>query len=206
MNPNRRDHGFTLIELLVTMVLLGVVGTIIVMMVVNANRAFVRSDDESRGLGDAKNVLDQVARDIRSSREVVCDDAPNGSPPAPVLPRCATHLELWVDSDSDYAKDPDEVITWRLEPSGDGVHFNVVRTDGSGNSRVIATSLVTEALFEYCDAAALEGGNDGARCDSGQLTEPEAATLVTVTMRYDARRDAGTDERTAWTSARLRNK
>ncbi|MDZ7576701.1 MAG: type II secretion system protein [Candidatus Nanopelagicales bacterium] len=188
MNTWRRQSGFTLIELLVTMVLLGVVGTIVVIAVVNANRAFLRSDDESRGLGDAKNVLDQVARDIRSSRGVVCDGGlSDPDNPESLDPDCVAHLQLWVDSDSDYAQDATEVITWNLEQSADGEHYDVVRTEGNGNRRVIASSLIIETLFEY------------------DTPDPEDASLVTVTMTYDARPGAGIDPREAQTSARVRN-
>jgi prepilin-type N-terminal cleavage/methylation domain-containing protein len=181
VNPRARtDTGFTLVELLVTMVLISVVSMLVVAAMSQASRTFLHADDENEGLADAKNVMDRVARDIRESRGVVCDGAAQD-------PNCAYHLQLWIDGDSDYAEDPDEVVTWRLQPSPDGEHFDVWRETSAGNSRV-ASSLIVQTLFEYDTPA------------------PTDATLVNITMRYDAKVGVGVDMRTASTSARLRNK
>ena len=67
-------RGMTLIELLVAMTLLGVVSSLVVVGVRNAVRTLTHTDDENRGLQDAKVILDRLSRDIRQARGVVCDD------------------------------------------------------------------------------------------------------------------------------------
>ena len=71
--PPSSEEGFTLTELLIVMVVLGIVSTIVVVMFTRASESFLRADDESVGLGEAKTVLDRVSRDIRESRGIVCN-------------------------------------------------------------------------------------------------------------------------------------
>lgn len=183
-----QDQGFTLVELLVAMVLIGAVSSLVVGAASQSARTFVHANDESQGLSDAKNVLDRVARDIRESRGVVCDGGlSDPTDPLSVDPNCAAHLQVWIDDDSDYAQDPEEVVTWRLQASGDGEHYDVWRTRGTAPGQQVANSLIVKTLFEY------------------DTPVPTDATLVAVTMQYDAITGVGVDLRTAETSARLRN-
>lgn len=185
----QEDDGITLIELLVTMFLMGVVSTLVVAAVSQASRVLIRTDDEATGLADAKVVMDRLGRDIREARSVVCDGASWD-------PSCGAHLQLWVDSDSDYVETPTEVITWRLIPNADGEHFDVVRIVGTGvggtptSTQVQASSLIVDAIFTY---------------DGGAGTA-ESAEQVDITLTYDSKVDVGSDDRTAVFSARLRNK
>lgn len=189
------DTGMSLVEMLVTIVLIGVVSMLVVSAMVVASRTFLQTSDENQGLADAKVVMDRVARDIREARSVVCDGGlADPSDPTSTDPTCAAHLQLWIDDDSDYGQDEDEVVTWQLRASGDGIHYDVWRVQGSGeNGNVqteqrIASSLVVQTLFTY-DAAT-----------------PEEANAVTATMQYDALVGVGTDTREATVTARLRNK
>ena len=79
---SRDEQGMTLIEVLVAMSLLGVVSALVIVGVQNAVRVVSHTDDENRGLQDAKVILDRLSRDIRQARGVVCDDAAaaNGDP------------------------------------------------------------------------------------------------------------------------------
>jgi len=81
MNRFRRarndDRGMTLVELLVTMVLLGVIGTLVTSAMVNAARTVVHVDDENKGLQDAKVIL---GRELRHTIEKV---SPEAAKPAP---------------------------------------------------------------------------------------------------------------------------
>ena len=119
----RSHRGMTLIELMVAMTLLGVVSSLVVVGVQQAGRILTHTDDENRGLQDAKVILDRLSRDIRQARGVVCDGAGGDT-------YCKQHLQLWIDDDSDYVKDPEEVVTWTLEDNPDGEHFDVWRIQG----------------------------------------------------------------------------
>lgn len=212
MDLSRRgdDHGMTLIELLVAMTLLGVVSSLVVVGVRDAVRVLTQSDDENRGLQDAKVILDRLSRDIRQARGVVCSDpAPATGDPvvdASGLPtRCPDYVQLWIDDDSDYLEDASEVVTWELSPNADGVHFDVWRCKGTLGSnacdgsatgverKLQASALIVRTLFNYADVA-------------GNPVQPEAATLVRLRMDYDAIVGRGVDVKQASVSARLRNK
>ncbi len=186
------DSGITLIELMVTMILLAVVSTLVVTAVTQAGRILTHTDDEATGLADAKVILDRLGRDIRESRAAECDggladptDASSGDS------TCAVHLQLWIDSNSDYARQSSEIVTWRLQQNSDGVHFDVWRIAGTGPSAVArrqASSLIVRMAFTY----------DSASFDDVQE--------VTLRMQYDAIIGRGTDVREVAFAARLRNK
>ena len=209
MTRLRRLHdteGMTLIEVLITMVLLGAVSTLVVGAVAQTSRVFLRTDEEGQGLADAKVVLDRVTRDIREASRVTCDDVmPGGG----TDPGCTLHLELWLDDNADYVgppattggtewAQPEEMVTWYVVPSGDGVHCDVLRKQGSQTATKVADSLVIDGdsscrtFFEYEPL--------GSFTQAG--VEPD---LVTFKMFYDPNRNTGVDERLASTSAHLRN-
>lgn len=187
----REESGMTLVELLVTTTLIGVVSALMLAGLQQVSQVLTYADDDNRGLFDAKVVLDRLARDVRQGRAVVCDgglaqlDDPSSSDP-----NCESHLQMWIDYDSDYAQDPEEVVTWRLSRSEDGEHYDVLRYQGESDSvgRTQATSLIVRTLFSY---------------DSGV---PATANAVTLTMQYDALVGRGTDLKVATVTARLRNK
>jgi len=188
----RRDEsGITLVEVIVTTALIGVVSSLLLAGLRDVIGVMTRADDTNRGLFDAKVVLDRLARDVRQGRSVVCDgglaqlDDPSSSDPL-----CASHLQLWIDYDSDYAKDPDEIVTWRLARSDDGDHYDVIRYQGTSDTvgRVQATSLIVKTLFTY------------------DTPSPAAASAVTLTMQYDALVGRGTDLKVARVTTKLRNR
>jgi prepilin-type N-terminal cleavage/methylation domain-containing protein len=179
----RSDTGLTLVELLVAVMLLGVVGSLVTAAVVNAAGALVHVDDENKGLQDAKVILDRMGRDVRQARGVVCDGAVAD-------PSCTYHLQLWVDSNSDYVQQAAEVITWQLEPNGE--HYDVYRQVGTGASALRqkqASTLIVQTVFEY---------------EAGKPIQD--SQVVKIDLTYDAKVGVGTKERRASFVARLRNK
>ncbi len=192
-----RDAGLSLIELLVTMILTGVVGTLVLGAVIQASRFVTHNEDEERGLQDAKVIMDRLGRDVRQSRGVVCDGGlSDPSDPSTTDATCQSHLQLWVDSNSDYVQQDAEVITWRLQKSLDGEHYDVWRMTGLGltplTSRRQATSLWTAFAFQYDPVPVA--------ADMSRVTQ------VKVKIEYDAIVGRGTALRAAEFSARLRNK
>src|SRR6478752_2004990 len=101
------DAGITLVEMLVSMMLLLVIGAVVLAATVATHRSTRVADDETRGQEDVAVVVDRLSRDIRDARGVVCDGATSD-------PQCKTHLQLWVDYNSNYKQDTDETITWKL--------------------------------------------------------------------------------------------
>ncbi|WP_407343043.1 hypothetical protein [Pengzhenrongella phosphoraccumulans] len=187
----------TLIELLVTMMLLGVVSSLVVSAVAQAAQIVIHADDEEKGLQDAKVILDRLGRDVRESRAAECDggladltDATSSDP------ACAAHLQLWIDANSDYMRQASEVVTWRLQTNPDGVHFDVWRTSGLGlgaTSQRQASSLIVDIAFTYTNG-------------SGVVGTAAAGREVDLLMKYDAIVGAGAAPRWVAFSARLRNK
>jgi prepilin-type N-terminal cleavage/methylation domain-containing protein len=187
----RNERGLTLVEMLVTTALIGVASALMLGGLQNVNRVLTFADDDNRGLFDAKVVLDRIARDVRQGRSIVCDgglaqlDDPSSSDPT-----CESHLQVWIDYDSDYAEDPSEIVTWRLARSADGEHYDVLRYQGVSDTvgRTQATSLIVRTLFVY------------------DVSPPADARSVTLQMQYDAIVGSGTDLKNATVSVRLRNK
>lgn len=187
----RDERGVTLVELLIAMFLMSIVSALVVVGVAQLSRVLIHNDDENRGLQDAKVIMERLSRDVREARAVVCSDPKTQTSPA----RCSDHLQLWIDGNSDYVEQPSEIITWRVAPSTDGTHFDVLRTVGSGASAtttVQATSLIVGAIFTYCNA-------------SGCGVQPEQATVVNIDLTYDAILGMGTSARHAEFSAMIRN-
>lgn len=170
------------------MILLGVVSTLVVTAVIQASRILVHTDDEEKGLQDAKVILDRLGRDIREARAAECDGGlADPSDATSADPACAAHLQLWIDSNSDYLRQSSEVVTWRLTKNPDLIHFDVWRTAGAISQRQ-ASSLIVQMAFTY---------------DTGVAA---TARRVNLGMRYDAIVGAGSDVRQVAFSARIRNK
>jgi prepilin-type N-terminal cleavage/methylation domain-containing protein len=180
------DDGVTLVEVIVAMFLMSVISGLVVVGVAQASRVLTHNDDENRGLQDAKVIMERLSRDIREARAVTCDAPLTQTSP----PRCADHLQLWIDTNSDYVEQPSEIVTWKVVPSTSGQHYDVLRIVGTGSSattKVEATSLIVGAIFGY-------GG-----------VQPEQASQVTIDLSYDAIINRGTSIRHAEFTAMLRN-
>jgi prepilin-type N-terminal cleavage/methylation domain-containing protein len=178
------DRGLTLPELLISMVLVAIVSMVMTAGFVAASKATTVGQDESEGLGDMRTVSDRISRDIQNARAVTCDGAAWD-------PTCASHLQLWIDYNSNYKIDPTtEIVTWQLQLMPDGVHYEVTRTVG-GVTQVIATSLIVQVAFTY---------NQQPTATSTSPTQ-----TVTTAMTYDAIVGRGTTARSISFTARLRN-
>ena len=175
----REDGGLTLVELLVTVMLMSVVGAVVLAATVDTHRVFRSDSDEAQGLADVKTVVERLGRDIRDARGVDAGAT-------------TSQLTLWIDSNSNYRRDTNEIVTWKIvDVSGSTCttvgHCNVVRTVQGGTAVVEARTLISNFAFAY-DVAAPD------------------TRLVTVTMQYDAVRGRyGTGSRSVTFKDRLRN-
>lgn len=184
---NRRDDGGTsLVELLVTMTLLLVVSAGMTAAVINAGKLFRATDDESVGQTDVRTTIERLGRDIRNARSV---DAG------------ATNfqLALWIDSDSDYIRDAEEIVTWRLVANATG-KFDVTRVVNGATSRT-AKLVISNIAFTY-------QATTGGPALAAPLTAEQARSVrvVSSNIQYDAVvRSGSTKSRTTAFTERLRN-
>jgi prepilin-type N-terminal cleavage/methylation domain-containing protein len=163
------DDGVTLVEVLVTIVLLSAISAAVLSATLVTQKLMRTTDNETRGQEDVAVVTDRLSRDLREARGVVCDGAASD-------PSCSGHLQLWIDTNSDYRQSSDEIITWHLQANaGDPGHYNMVRTV-NGTSMVEARTIVQNVAFNY-DVAP---GPSQPR--PGDITTRQ----VTMTMYYDA--------------------
>ena len=183
----RGQAGTTIVEVAITMLIFSIVGLLLMNSLTTASEATSHIDDQNRGLADLQVVSERMSRDLRVARGV--------DPLA-----TTSQLTLWIDSDSDYARDTDESVTWRIRcRSGvdcgtDERQYDVERVVGpvaTGTVQVVGQSLVSDIAFVYRAA--------------GTTVEPQVATSVKVSMEYDAIIDAYAQLNIVDFEVRLRN-
>jgi prepilin-type N-terminal cleavage/methylation domain-containing protein len=182
------DDGMTMIEMLVAIILASMVSAVVLSATLITHQNLRTTDDEVRGQEDVAIVTDRLSRDLRDARGVVCDGALSD-------PTCANHLQLWIDANSDYRQEPDEVVTWQLQANtNDPGHYNMMRTV-LGSSVTEARTIVRNVAFTY----------DVAPPTAQPAPGSPTTRRVTVTMYYDAVIGSGTSVRTLTFTTLLRN-
>jgi hypothetical protein len=172
------------VEVLTASALFGILGSVLALAMATTVRAQKSTQDETTGLGDVRTVIEQLGRDIRSARGVTCDGASWDT-------TCKSHLQLWIDFNSNYRIDPaSEVVTWQLVPADDGQHFEVTRTVNHV-SRIVARSLIVQVAFTY----------DQQPTNSATSPTQQVKTFMT----YDTLIGLGTDKKNLSFTERLRN-
>lgn len=177
------EDGVSLTELVIAMGLLGLIGAIIMMSLSTSARAGAQIDDQTRGLADLQVVTERLSRDLRAARGV--DEHATEK-----------QLTLWIDSDSDYRREPDESITWRIRAGATAGQFDVERIVGPLDAsvpdvQIEGRSLVSDIAFSYLRA--------------GATASPELADSVRVAMEYDAFVGVYATSKTVSFDVRLRN-
>jgi prepilin-type N-terminal cleavage/methylation domain-containing protein len=194
-NAARREAqaGLTLVELMVTTLLLGIIGTIVISTFLTGSRTLGRVDDDVQGQGDQRVVSEWILRDLREARGVEPPSAADLSADPNVAKR---KLSIWIDYNANYKRETGEVVTWLLSTttSADG-HYNVMRTVNDGTSQVVARALVSGIAFAY--------KNDKNPSLTG--TAVSTASVVVVTMEYDAIVGAFLQKKYTTFDARMRN-
>ena len=190
----RSDDGVTLVETLVVMVLMTIIGTILLVAVVDSNKLARATNDQTQGLTDMRIATERLTRDIRDARSVLCN--PSGTTAALVSDTtCTYHLQLWSDYNSDYVQQTSETVTWHLRAGASAGQYDLVR-QVSGQSEIVeARTIVKNVAFTY---DLLPGAVTPAPGDPH-------TTTVGVDMFYDAFLKSGTTTKTVSVTARLRN-
>ncbi len=177
------EEGVSLLELVIVMALLTVIGSLLATSLSSSSEAAAHIDDQDRGLADLRVVTERMSRDLRAARAV--DTGATES-----------QLTLWIDDNSDYRRQPDESVTWRIPDGGPDVRqYDVERIVGdpatSTAIQVVGKSLVSRIAFSYY-------------ADQAMVT-PSAARSVRVSMLYDAIVDAYATPKQVDFEVRLRN-
>lgn len=184
----QEERGSSLVEICITMFIFALVAALLMNSLSTASEATAHVDDQNRGLADLQIVSERMSRDLRVARGV----DPGAS---------TSQLTIWIDSDSDYRRDTDENVTWRIQcRSGvncgsDERQYDVERVVGpvaTGTVQIVGQSLVSDIAFAY-----LLGG--------AVTSQPETATSVKVSMEYDAIVDAYAQLNVVDFEVRLRN-
>lgn len=187
-----RDTGLTLVELLIVMFLTGIVSTIVLFAMKGVYAGQRTADNESNGLSDVRTVNERLGRDLRDAREVY-----QGA--------TSSQLVLWIDYNSNYIVDSDEIVTWQLQQGCSGCHYQVLRSQQGGVTKTEARTLVSNIAFCY----SANVNTDPPACMATPLTSTTAATVkvVTATVTYNAADTSASDHRTRTTTftERLRN-
>ena len=197
------DSGVTLVEVIISTVLMSVVVAAIASAMHSGRRVFTLADDEATGVIDIRAAVERLGRDVRNARAL---DAGATS----------STLALWIDANSDYQRQADEVVTWTIVANGS--HFDVRRQVGSGTALTQASTVVSAIAFCYRTGSSdptadpLQGCINGSASapytlTTGALTAAQAksARFITTIMTYDPRVSNGTNQRTVTFSERMRN-
>jgi hypothetical protein len=182
------ERGTTVLELAITMLILGMVGALLMNSLSISSEAASHVDDQNRGLADLQVVTERMSRDLRVARGVDAGAT-------------TSQLTIWIDADSDYVRDTDENITWRIKCrtgvncGTDERQYDVERVTGpvaTGAVQIVGQSLVSDIAFAYT-------------INGAPTLTPQNATAVKVSMEYDAIIDAYAQKNTVDFEVRLRN-
>jgi len=156
-HPHRDDTGLTLPEMLISIIVMGILGSIVTAAVSSSLDSYSKVDNDLRGLQDVRTVQERLSRDLRQARGV--------DPGA-----TSSDLAIWIDDNSDYVKDANEVYVWRVvDAPGGGINKHVERVNqGTGVVQTIGRTLIARAVFTYSAA---------------DVTQ---ADVVTSTIEYNA--------------------
>jgi len=192
---SKASEGVTLIEVMVALVLTSILGLIVTIGMTALYKAQRTTDVEAQGLSDVRTVVERLGRDLRDARGVY----PGAD---------ASHLAIWIDYNSDYKIQNDEIITWSLQSSCGTCNYKVLRSLQGGAPREEAHTLVSNIAFCYSTAASTDPPPCVTVPSTGLDTATAAkVTLVTVTVTYNAGSTslANHATRTTTFTERLRN-
>ena len=173
-----RDAGISLPEVLIASVLMAVVASICVGVVVNVTGGVSKKNNDVQGLQDMRTLQERLSRDLLQARGLT-----GGS--------TTSQLTVWIDDNGDYVQSSSELYRWQLGSPGTGGRRQVQRVNvGTGATEVIARTVLSGTAFAYAPSTP---------------SPPDAATLVTVDLQYNAGLGALSQPRKLHFSTRMRN-
>jgi type II secretory pathway pseudopilin PulG len=185
----RGESGVTLVEIAITLAIFSMVSALLMNTLATTSTATAHVDDQNRGLADLQTVSERMSRDLRVARGIDTGAT-------------ASQLTIWIDSDSDYKRETEESVTWRIkcrsgiDCGSDERQYDVERVVGDPDEpqsvHVVGQSLVSGIAFEYL-------------LDGVATLDHQAATSVKVSMQYDAIVDAFAKLNIVDFEVRLRN-
>lgn len=135
---HRSEAGFSLAELLVSVVVAG----FMLAAATSVGLIFLRTEryasETGQDMDAARAALESMRREIRQAEHVV-------------LGSDGRTLTAWIDKNQDWAKDPDEEVTYRLVAVGGGrARLERVELNVAGQpTRLVAQRLMDEPVFAY---------------------------------------------------------
>jgi Tfp pilus assembly protein PilW len=180
--PYRRvggDDGISLAEMLIGMFLTAVLGLIVM-------QAFIASSKGARHVADdgivqqqQQTTAERLTRDLRVARGIDSTST-------------ASQLVIWVDSNSDYARETGEVITWKLATASG--QCRLTRATDAGTNQIISFTIANAGCataFAYYDG-------------TGAVATSATATRVDVDLSFQNRYSSAPARRSQF-SVRMRN-
>jgi Tfp pilus assembly protein PilW len=143
----RGEDGVSLAEMMVAIFLTALIGLIVMQAFIASSKGARHVSDDATVQQQQQTTVERISRDLRVARGI--DSTSN-----------ATKVVVWVDGDSDYAREPGETVTWTLQSvSG---RCQLVRSTDTGTSKVISTTIANAACgsaFTYYDGTGSVAAN-----------------------------------------------
>jgi len=188
----------TLVELLVVMLIMGIVGTIMMMAIMMTSRTDRQTDQDLRALNDLRLASTHMQRDLRQARRLYMDST-------------ATRVHFWVDEDRDNQQEPSERINYEIvtrdggPPVAEGSPAMLVRyTDAAPSQRFVVSEQMQLFPATALDRLTFQYSPTFTPAPTPS-TEWARTTLVTLTFAADAAPGPYPGTRTLRTNIRMRN-
>ncbi len=137
--------GLTLVELMVSILIFGIMMTVIFSVFTTSNRLYWSVSERSELQMNTRTAIDALAQEIRSAG---CD--PNGSGIIGILTANADTIRVQSDLNSNgtiETAEPSEDVTYYFDPANE----TLVRDPGTGPQAIVQD--VTNVTFTYINAA-----------------------------------------------------
>jgi Tfp pilus assembly protein PilW len=143
----RGDDGVSLAEMMVAIFLTALIGLIVMQAFIASSKGARHVSDDATVQQQQQTTVERISRDLREARGI--DSTSN-----------AVKVVIWVDGNSDYAREVGETVTWTLQVAGG--QCQLVRSTDAGASKVISTTIANTgcgSAFIYYDGTGSVAAN-----------------------------------------------
>jgi prepilin-type N-terminal cleavage/methylation domain-containing protein len=176
------ETGMTLPELMVSLIILGIVSTMVMSGAIAIFRSSRVQNQDYDTLGALRNAVGFMERELREGRRMYASST-------------SQDLTIWVDHDRDLVEEDDDVIRYLIsDEDGDGT-YELRRTTNAGTTQILARYLTPTSHFEYRDDVSDLGYDNPAVTNT---------SVIVIELTADSPGTAG-PARNVETQVRLRN-